>query len=86
VLASGALGVNAWTFMGTLAGARALRFGVETALAAHYGSQILRWMKTPIFKSIIGTFIALAVIGTIVSAIALVRSSRGKRRLQRRAA
>jgi membrane protein YqaA with SNARE-associated domain len=86
VLASGALGVNAWTFLSTLAGARVLRFGVEAALASHYGSQILRWMKTPMFKSIIGVFIALAVIGTIVSAVALVRGSRGKRRPQRRAA
>jgi membrane protein YqaA with SNARE-associated domain len=86
VLASGALGVNAWTFLATLAGARVLRFGAEAALASHYGSQILRWMKTPMFKSIIGVFIALAVIGTIVSAIALVRSSRRKHQPARRAA
>jgi len=86
VLAGGALEINAWTFLPTLAGARALRFAIEGALASHYGRQILRWMKTPLFETVIGAFIALAVIGTIVSAIALVRSSRQTRHRARRAA
>ena len=55
---------------------RAFRFGIESALAAHYGSGILRWMKTPTFQMVVGVFIALAVIGTIVSAVLLVRSSK----------
>ena len=76
VLTSGALGMNAWSFLGTLAAVRVFRFSVEAALASRYGSQILRWMKTPTFQAVIGVFIALAVIGTIVSAIALWRSSR----------
>ena len=76
VLTSGALGMNAWSFLGTLAAVRVFRFSVEAALASRYGSQILRWMKTPAFQAVIGVFIALAVIGTIVSAIALWRSSR----------
>jgi len=79
VLASGALGMNAWSFLGSLAAVRVFRFGVEAALAHRYGSQILRWMKTPTFKMVVGVFIALAVIGTIVSAIALYRSSRTAR-------
>jgi len=86
VLASGALGMNAWSFLSALAAIRVVRFGVEAALAAHYGSQILRWMRTPLFKDIVGGFIALAVIGTIVSAVALVRSSRKGDRRARRAA
>ena len=86
VLAGGALDINPWAFLTTLAGARALRFAVEGLLASHYGSQILRWMKTPLFKTVIGGFIALAVIGTIVSAIALARSSRHKHQPARRAA
>ena len=77
VLTSGALAPNPWPFFGTLAAARVLRFGVEGALASYYGRQILRWMKTPMFEAIIGALIALAVIGTIASAIALVRSTRG---------
>ena len=86
VLAAGALGMNPWSFLGTLAGVRVLRFGVEAGLAAHYGAQILRWMRTPIFKDVIGSFIALAVIGTIVSAIALARGSRRQQARARRAA
>ncbi len=76
VLASGALGMNAWSFLGALAAVRAFRFGIEAALASHYGSGILRWMKTPTFQTIVGVFIALAVIGTIVSAVLLFRSSK----------
>ena len=76
VLASGALGMRAWPFFTALAGVRLLRFGCEAALAARYGSQILRWMKTPLFETIVGVLIALAIVGTIVSAIALVRASR----------
>jgi membrane protein YqaA with SNARE-associated domain len=75
VLASGALGMNAWSFFSTLAAVRVLRFGIESALASLYGSQIIRWMKTPTFGMVVGIFIALAVIGTIVSAIALVRGA-----------
>jgi membrane protein YqaA with SNARE-associated domain len=76
VLASGALGMNAWGFLSALAGVRVFRFGIEAALASRYGSQILRWMKTPFFETVVGVLIALAVIGTIVSAIALVKASR----------
>jgi membrane protein YqaA with SNARE-associated domain len=76
VLVSGALGMNPWSFFGALAAARALRFGIEAALAAYYGSGILRWMKTPTFQMVVGVFIALAVIGTIVSAVAVYRSSK----------
>jgi membrane protein YqaA with SNARE-associated domain len=76
VLTSGALGMNAWWFFSTLAAVRVVRFGIESALARRYGSQIIRWMKTPTFETVVGIFIALAVIGTIVSAIALVRGSK----------
>jgi hypothetical protein len=53
-----------------------LRFGVEGALAAHYGQGILAWMKSAMFQWIIGIFIVLAVVGTIVSAVAIWRSTR----------
>jgi hypothetical protein len=36
--------------------------------AARYGSQILRWMETPMFVTIVGALVVLAVVGTIVSA------------------
>lgn len=78
VLASGALGMNPWSFLGALAAVRAFRFGIEAGLAFRYGSGILRWMKTPTFQMVVGVFIALAVIGTIVSAVLLVRGSKRK--------
>jgi membrane protein YqaA with SNARE-associated domain len=76
VLAGGALGMNPWSFFTALAVVRALRFGIEAALASQYGSGILRWMKTPTFQMVVGGFIALAVIGTIVSAVLVYRSSK----------
>jgi len=76
VLAGGAFEMNPWSFFGMLAGARVFRFGVEAALASHYGSGILRWMKTPMFQAVVGVFIALAVVGTIVSSILVYRSSK----------
>jgi membrane protein YqaA with SNARE-associated domain len=86
VLAGGAFGMNAWSFLSALAGVRLFRFGVEAGLASRYGSQILRWMKTPMFKGVVGVFIALALVGTVVSAIALWRSSKHRARPARQAA
>lgn len=76
VLTSGALRVNPWKFLGTLAAARLVRFGIEAVLAAKYGRRILTWMESTAFEVIVGVLIALAVIGTIVSAIAVVRGTR----------
>ena len=76
VLASGALGMNPWSFFSALAAVRALRFGVEAALASRFGSGILKWTKTPTFETVVAAFTVLAVIGTIVSAVVLVRGSR----------
>ena len=78
VLASGALAMPPWSFFSALAAARIFRFGVEGALAYRYGSQILRWMKTPTFQAVVGVLIALAVIGTIVSAVVAFRGARVK--------
>ena len=76
VLASGALGMHAWSFFMPLALVRLFRFGAEGALAHRYGTQIVQWMKTPTFQMVVGVFIALAVIGTIASAVVLARSSK----------
>ena len=79
VLASGAVGMNPWSFFGVLAGARMFRFGVEGALAYRYGTRILKWMETPTFQAIVGVIIAMAVIGTIVSGVIAWRTSHPKR-------
>lgn len=75
VLGAGAFELSAWTFFAWLTAARMLRFACETALASHYGSQIIRWMKTPLFEMIVGGFIVLVIVGTIVSAFVMWRSS-----------
>ena len=75
VLTSGAIRANAWAFFVTLAGVRMLRFGVESALAARYGRRVLSIMESPTFTVIVGVMIALAVVGTLVSAVAVYRGS-----------
>ena len=76
VLAGGALGMNAWSFFSALAMVRLLRFGVEGVLAHRYGTAIVAWMRTPTFQAVVGVFIGLAVIGTVISAVILVRGSK----------
>jgi membrane protein YqaA with SNARE-associated domain len=73
VLASGAIGVNAWTFLTTLAAARAVRFLAEAALAALYGRRILGWMQSTVFEAIIAVMVVLAVVGTAMSAATVFR-------------
>jgi membrane protein YqaA with SNARE-associated domain len=76
ILTSGAFHVNAWHFFVTLAGVRMLRFTVEGALAAHYGRGILAWMESTTFTVVVGAIIVLAVGGTVVSGIAVYRSTK----------
>jgi membrane protein YqaA with SNARE-associated domain len=76
VLASGALGSQAWTFFATLAAVRFVRFLAEGGLAAIYGRRVLAWMQSTTFEVVVGALIALAVIGTIVSGVAVYRDTR----------
>src|SRR5829696_1339781 len=71
VLVSGAFGGHPWTFFTTLAGVRVVRFLAEGGLAAIYGRRILSWMQSTVFEVIVGVLIALAIVGTIVSGIAV---------------
>jgi membrane protein YqaA with SNARE-associated domain len=81
VLVSGAFGGQPWTFFTTLAAVRLVRFLAEGGLAAIYGRRILGWMQSTAFELIIGALIVLAVTGTIVSGVAVYRSTREPRRL-----
>lgn len=74
VLASGAFALDAWRFFTTLGAVRLLRFGLEGALAAWYGQQIIDWMETPAFEITVGALIVLALAGTIVSAATVFKS------------
>ena len=76
VLASGAFGGHAGTFFTTVAAVRLVRFAAEGALAAIYGRRILTWMKSTTFEVVIGALIVLAITGTIVSGVAVYRSTR----------
>jgi membrane protein YqaA with SNARE-associated domain len=76
VLTSGACGLNPWTFLSTLAGVRLVRFMTEAALASHYGRGILSWMQSRTFTIVVISLAVLAIIGTIVSAVAVYRSVR----------
>jgi membrane protein YqaA with SNARE-associated domain len=80
VLASGAFGARRWVFFTTLAAARSIRFLTEAGLAALYGRRILGWMESTVFEVIIGVLIALALVGTIASGIAVHRSTGKDRR------
>lgn len=76
ILTSGACGLNVWTFLSALAVTRLVRFTVEGALAARYGNGIITWMKSPTFTVIVMALAVLAIVGTLVSGVALYRSTR----------
>jgi membrane protein YqaA with SNARE-associated domain len=78
VLGAGALDVSPLPFFGALALARVARFGLEAAFAAYYGSGILRWTKTPMFEAFVAGLIVLVVVGTVVSAVLVWRSAKGR--------
>ena len=80
VLTSGALRLNAWRFLSTLAGVRVARFSIEAGLAAYYGRRILTWMDSTVFEVLVGIITVAAILGTIVSAIAVYRSMKKDKR------
>lgn len=80
VLVSGACRMNPWQFLSALAGVRLVRFLIEAGLAAYYGRGILTWMQSKTFTGLVVTLTTLAIVGTIVSAIAMYRSVRRDQR------
>ncbi|MGH9411418.1 MAG: VTT domain-containing protein [Vicinamibacterales bacterium] len=81
VLSSGAFDVNWYVFFPVLFGARLVQYGIEGMLGAIYGRQIVRWMQTPTFVAVVGALIVLAIIGTVVSAIAIMHSTGAQKKL-----
>jgi membrane protein YqaA with SNARE-associated domain len=76
VLAAGALEVDPRRFLAALAGARLIRFGAGALLAVRYGTSVLRWMNSDIVQYIVTAFIVLAIVGSVVSIVALRRKTR----------
>ena len=79
ILTCGALKVDRWNFFATFGAARLLRFGIEAGLARVYGRGVLRVLQSDAFQTVIIGFIVIAVLGTILSAVLLWRSSQQKR-------
>ena len=80
LLVSGACRLNPWVFLPALAGIRLARFLIEGALAAHYGRGILRFMESRGFTLMVIALTTLAIVGTVVSAIAMYRSIKREKR------
>ena len=79
ILTCGALDVDKWKFFTTFGAIRLLRFGVEAVLARVYGQGVLRVLQSDAFQTVVVSFIAVAVLGTVVSAVLLWRSTHDKR-------
>ena len=76
VLVSGALHFSRLRLFPLLAVARLVRFGIEAALAVKYGDALVHWMGSETFKIAIGVFIAIATVGTVISAFVVIRRAR----------
>src|SRR5438552_5459554 len=77
ILAAGALEVSAYRFFFWLGLTRLLRFGAESVLAFYYGRQIINWFNSDTFEYIATFLFAVAVLGTTLATIQVIRSTRG---------
>lgn len=78
VLTCGALQVNRRWFFSTFAIMRLLRFSLGAALARMYGRGILRVLQSDEFQIVVIGFIAVAMVGSIVSGVLLWRSTHAR--------
>ena len=81
ILTCGALDVNKWRFFATFGTVRLIRFGVEAVLARIYGARVLRVLQSDAFQMVVIGFVVIALLGTIISAVLLWRSTQSKRQL-----
>jgi membrane protein YqaA with SNARE-associated domain len=79
ILTCGALKVDMWRFFATFGAIRLVRFGAEALLARIYGRGVLRVLQSDTFQMVVVGFIAVALVGTVASAVMLWRSTRDKR-------
>jgi membrane protein YqaA with SNARE-associated domain len=86
ILAAGALEVSAYRFFLWLGITRLIRFGAEGVLAFFYGRQIINWFNSDTFEYIATFLFSVAVLGTTLAIIQLIRSTRGRRGGPRRRA
>jgi len=86
ILVAGALEVSPTLFFITLGITRLVRFGGEAVLAYFYGRQILRWLRSDIVEYIGIALFAVAIIGSAITAIQLVRKTRAHRKSRKQSA
>jgi membrane protein YqaA with SNARE-associated domain len=79
ILVAGALKVSRPLFFITLGITRLLRFGGDAVLAYFYGRRIIGWLKSETVQYIGYGLFVIAVLGTIITAIQLVRKTRAAR-------
>ena len=78
VLTCGALHVNRVRFFSTFGGLRLLRFSLGATLAHIYGDGILRVLRSDTFQMVVVGFVAVAVVGTILSALLFWRNAHAR--------
>ena len=76
VLTSGALGLDRRKFFLTLGAMRFLRFFAESLLAVIYGRHILSWLQSDVFGYVIGSLMVLALAGTAITIVQMIRKTR----------
>jgi membrane protein YqaA with SNARE-associated domain len=86
ILAAGALKVSTYRFFITLFIARLFRFGAESVLAFFYGRQIVRWFQSDTFEYVAWFLFCVAMLGTTLAVIQLIRSTRTGPKPKRHAA
>ena len=64
---------------------RLLRFGGEAILAFYYGGHIVSWLKSDTFEYIAAFLVVVALLGTALGVIQLLRSTPGARSKRRAA-
>jgi membrane protein YqaA with SNARE-associated domain len=76
ILACGALDASKVHFFVGLAAARLARFSVDAWLAQRFGERITAWFESDAFQWVVGGFIFIVVVGSVISAIKLYKSTR----------
>jgi len=76
VLTSGALGLDRRKFFLTFGAMRFLRFFAESMLAVIYGRRILTWLQSDIFEYVIVSLMILALAGTAITIVQMIRKTR----------
>jgi membrane protein YqaA with SNARE-associated domain len=79
ILVAGALKVHTSLFFITLFASRVARFGLEAVLAYFYGRSIITWLESDTVEYIGIGLLFVAIVGTIITAIQLVRKTRAHR-------